>query len=87
MEKGIASVALPAHPTPAEARFEQFFAPRFGHPAAERQLGRRVGGVLYVLGLRTKVVKMRRDPLLRRGAERGGSLRSDCSGEAKGIPT
>lgn len=72
MENGIASVALPAHPTTAEARFDQFFAPRFGHTAADRQLGRRVVGVLHVLGMLTKVVEMRRDHLLRRGAERGG---------------
>lgn len=55
----------------AEAGFEQFFAPGFGHAAADRQSDSSVLGILHVLGMLTKVVEVCRDHFPHSGAERG----------------
>src|SRR5262249_57963508 len=50
--------ALPPHPATAEAGFDQFLTPSFGHAAANGQSRRAKVSVLHPLGIRAEVVEL-----------------------------
>ena len=58
VENGRSGFPLPTHAAATEAGFDQFFAPGFGHPAANREAGGTIRSVLHFVGVTEKLIQL-----------------------------